>query len=65
MEISLNVESELFVEFTLLRLTLPFVNIHDVPLLVDSIVLSVDSNVSVLSIDVSNNFEYLSSLIYN
>jgi len=65
MEISFNIKTEFLIELTLLRFTLPFVNVHDVPLLVDSILLSVDSNVSVLLIDIALNLKDLSSLIDN
>jgi hypothetical protein len=64
-EISFNIETELFVEFSLSWLTLPFISIDDVPLLVDTVISIVDTDVSVLLVDVSNNFEDLSFLVDN
>jgi hypothetical protein len=49
-EISLNIETEVFVEFSLLWLFWHFISIDDIPLLVDTTVLLVDNNVSVLFI---------------
>jgi hypothetical protein len=46
-EVSLNVKTEVFIELTLSWFSLPFINVDDVPLLVDFTVLSMDDNVSV------------------
>jgi hypothetical protein len=54
-EVSFDNESEIFVEFSLLWFTLPFINVDNVPLLVDSTVLVVNSDVSVFLINISNN----------
>jgi hypothetical protein len=64
-EWSFNVKSELLVELSFLWFSLPFVNIHDIPLLMDSIVLFVNTNVSVLSINIANNFDSLALFVYN
>jgi hypothetical protein len=56
MEWSFNIETELFVKFSLSWFALPFISIDDVPLLVKSVGLVVYSNVSVFSINVSLNF---------
>jgi len=63
MEISFNIESELFIELTLLWFTLPFVNVHDVPLLSDLTIFVLDFNISILTINVALNLNYLSSLV--
>jgi hypothetical protein len=62
-EISLNVKSESLIELSFSWLTLPFINVDDVPLLVDSILLLVDSDVSVFSVSSTLNFQYLTSLV--
>jgi len=62
-EISLNIETESLIELTLSWFSLPFINIDDVPLLVDSSVLVIDHDVSVLSINCTLDIKYLSSLI--
>jgi hypothetical protein len=46
-EVSLNVKTEVLIELTLSWFSLPFINVDDVPLLVDFTVLSMDDNVSV------------------
>jgi hypothetical protein len=46
-EVSLNIKTEVLIEFSLSWFTLPFISIDDVPLLVDLTVLSMDDNVSV------------------
>jgi len=58
MEISLNIESELFIEFSFLWFTLPLIDVHDIPLLVDLAVSWVDHDVSVLSIDSTLDVKY-------
>jgi hypothetical protein len=52
-EVSFDVKSELFVEFTLSWLTLPFINVYNIPLLVDSVVLILDLDVSVFGINIT------------
>jgi hypothetical protein len=52
-EWSLNIESELFIEFSLSWLSFPFINIDEVPLLVDSSMLIVNDDLSVLVVVVS------------
>jgi hypothetical protein len=64
-EISFDVKSEIFIEFSLLWFTLPFISVNNIPLLVDSTVLVMNLNVSVLLVNVSDNFKYLSSFVYN
>jgi hypothetical protein len=64
-EISFDIEAELFIEFSLLWLSLPFVNIHDIPLLVDAIVICMDTNISVFSINIALNFKNLTFLVDN
>jgi hypothetical protein len=46
-EVSLNVKTESFIELTLSWFSLPLIGVDDVPLLVNGILLSVDTNVSV------------------
>jgi len=58
MEISLNIESELFIEFSFLWFTLPLIDVHDIPLLVDLAVSWVDHDVSILSIDSTLDVKY-------
>jgi hypothetical protein len=64
-EWSLNKESKLLVKLSFLRFTLPFVNVHDVPLLPEAILLFVYTNVSLFSINVSDDFQDLSFLVDN
>jgi hypothetical protein len=52
-EWSFNIESELFIEFSLSWLSFPFINIDEVPLLVDSSMLIVNDDLSVLVVVVS------------
>ena len=65
MEISFDVETILLVEFSLSWFTLPLISIDDVPLLVDLVSLSIDTNVSVLLVNVSLDFQDLSFLVDN
>jgi hypothetical protein len=51
MEISLNIEAELFIELALSWLSLPLISIDDVPLLVDLVVLVIDHNVCIFGIN--------------
>jgi hypothetical protein len=59
MEVSFDVETESFIEFTFLWLSLPLINIHDIPLLVDLAMSLVDNDVLVLSIYTSLDVKYL------
>ena len=65
MEIFLYNKSELFVELSLFRILLPFIYIDDVPLLMKSIVSSVDTDVSVLLVNITNDFHNFSSFVDN
>jgi len=47
-EISFNIKTESFIELSLGWLSFPFINVNNIPLLMDLIVLLIDSNVSVL-----------------
>jgi hypothetical protein len=49
-EISFDVKSESFIEFSLGGFSLPFISIHNVPLLVDLSVFRMNNDVSVLVI---------------
>jgi hypothetical protein len=64
-EVSLNKESESFVELSLGWLSLPFINIHDVPLLVDLLLVVVNNNVSVLRIGCTLHFNNFTMLVHN
>jgi hypothetical protein len=64
-EVSLNIKTESFVELTLSWFTLPFVNVDNIPLLMDLVVSLVDTDVSVFLINSTLNFHYLSSLVDN
>jgi hypothetical protein len=61
-EISLNIETESLIEFSLLWFTLPFVNVHDVPLLVELSMSCVYNDVLVLTIDSSLDIKDLTVL---
>jgi hypothetical protein len=63
MEIFLNNESEFIVHLALLGILFPFVNIHNVPLLVKPIVSAVHTNVSVFLINITNNLHDFTSLV--
>jgi len=60
-EVSLNIKSESLVELSLCWFSLPFISIDDIPLLVDFVLQSVYTNVSVLGINTSLDFQNLSS----
>jgi hypothetical protein len=64
-EWSFDVETELFIQFSLSWFSLPFISIDDVPLLVDSSVLLEEDDVSVLGILSTLNIHYLSFLVDN
>jgi hypothetical protein len=61
-EISLNIETESLIKLTLSRLSFPFIYINNIPLLMDLVILLIDSNVSVFLIDSTlyfNNFTFV------
>ena len=62
-EISFNVEAKSFVHLSLGWFTFPLIGIDEIPLLIDLILLSVHTNVSVLLINSTLNFQDLSFLI--
>jgi hypothetical protein len=62
-EWSFNVQSEFLVQFSFAWLTLPFINIHDIPLLPKSISLSIDTNVSIFCVNISDNLHNFTLLI--
>jgi hypothetical protein len=64
-EISFDVKSKSVIELSFSWLTLPFVNIDDIPLLEDLILVSSDTNVSVFGVNTTLNFEDLSFLVHN
>jgi hypothetical protein len=64
-EVFLNNESEFFIHLSFFRLSFPFINVDDVPLLVKTIVSTIDSDVVVFSVLVSGDFHCLSSLVDN
>jgi len=64
-EVSLNIETESLIELSLSWFALPFIDVNNVPLLVNFIALFIHTNVSVLLINLSLNFENLASLIDN
>jgi hypothetical protein len=61
-EVSFNVESKPFIEFSLDWLTLPFINIDDIKLLVDFAMFWMDNDISVLCINSSSDVEYFAIL---
>jgi hypothetical protein len=62
-EVFFNNKSKLFIELSLFGLSLPFINIDDVPLLVKSVVSTVYTNVSVFSINISYDFQDFTLLV--
>lgn len=64
-EISFNIQSEIFIELSLLWWSLPVASVDDIPLLVESAMLVVDHDILVLSILASLNIEDLSFIIDN
>jgi hypothetical protein len=62
-EIFLNYETKLIIHLSFAWLSLPFINIDDVPLLVKAVVSAVDSNVSVLLVNITNYFHDFASFI--
>jgi hypothetical protein len=64
-EWSFNIETELFVEFSLSWFSLPFINIDDIPLLIDSSMSVVNNDVSIFSIYISLDVKYLSFIVPN
>jgi hypothetical protein len=65
MEVFLNNQSEFIVHLTFLRILFPFVNIHNVPLLVKTIVSGVHTNVSVFLVNITYNLNYFTSFVDN
>jgi hypothetical protein len=65
MEVFFNNKSEVFVELSLFGFLLPFINIDNIPLLMKSIVSTIDANVLLFSVNIADNFHNLSSLIDN
>jgi len=61
-EVSLDVKTELFVELSLDGFTLPFINIDDVPLLVDFTMCLVNNDVLLFSVNSTSNIKYLGIL---
>jgi len=49
-EVSLNIETEVLVEFSLSWVSLPFISIDDVPLLVDLSMFVINNDISVFTI---------------
>jgi hypothetical protein len=58
-EVSFNIETESLVELTFLWFSLPLINVHDIPLLIDFAVSSEDLDVLVLTINSSLHIQYL------
>jgi hypothetical protein len=64
-EISLDIETKLFIKLSFAWFSLPLICIDNVPLLMDLVSLNIDTNVSVLLINVAYNFQNLSFLVYD
>jgi hypothetical protein len=64
-EVCIDPKTEIFVQFSLFWLSLPLISVDDVPLLIDLSVLWSGFNVSVFSINISLDMNYLSVLINN
>jgi hypothetical protein len=64
-EVSLYIKTESFIELSFSWLTLPFINVDNVPLLMDFIGLFVDCNISILLINLSLYLNDLSSFVDN
>ena len=62
-EVSLNIKSESLVELSFCWFSLPFISIDNIPLLMDFVLQSVYTNVSVLGINTSLDFQNLSFLV--
>jgi len=62
-EVSFDIESKVFIEFSLLWICLPFVSVDDVPLLVKSLEVLVRNDVSALSIYSSANVKDLAFFV--
>ena len=61
-EVSLDVKTELLIEFTLNWLTLPLVNIHNIPLLIDLTMGLMNNDVLLFSVNSTLDIKYLSVL---
>jgi len=64
-EVSLNNQTEFLIELSLSGFSLPLISIDNVPLLVDTVVLVLNFDVSVFSINIALDMHYLSFLIGN
>jgi len=64
-EVSLNNQTEFLIELSLSGFSLPLVSIDNVPLLVDTVVLVLNFDVSVFSINIALDMHYLSFFIGN
>jgi hypothetical protein len=64
-EVSKDIESKFFIEFSLPGFTLPFISVDYIPLLVNFTILVSNNDVSILSINVSLNFNDLCFLVNN
>ena len=62
-EVSFDIKSESFIEFSFSWFTLPFIDVDNVPLLVDSSMLWMDDDVSVFLVNTTSNVSYLTLLI--
>ena len=62
-EISLNIKTESLIELSLSWFSLPFINVNNIPLLVNLTIFGIDLDVSVFSINTSLDIQYLSSFI--
>jgi hypothetical protein len=61
-EVPLDVKTELLIEFSLSWLTLPLVNIHNIPLLIDLTMGWMNNDVLLLSVNSTLDVKYLSIL---
>jgi hypothetical protein len=64
-EVFINDKTEVFVHLSLGWLSLPFINIDDIPLLVDSSMLWMSNDISVLRVNSSSNIKYLTLFVGN
>ena len=62
-EVSFNVEAEIFIKLSLAWFSFPFVNVHNIPHLVHSSSRIVNNYVSVFSINITLNIKHLSSFV--
>jgi hypothetical protein len=64
-EWSLDIEAEFFIELSFSWFSLPFISVDNVPLLPETVLLFIDANVSVFSINITLDFQDLSFLVDN